>query len=286
MKPAQDLSLARRIDAACDRFEAAWQAGQKPRIEDFVAKASGPAQVSLLRALIGVEIEMLRKAGDAVEPASYRERFPDQPDAVISALAEAGQVRAAGETSVSSESVRSGTSKASEELPVPKRIGRFPISGLLGSGAFGRVYRAKDPQLGRDVAIKVPLPSAVGTPEERQRFLREARAAAALHHPNICPVHEVGEEDGNPYIVMGFVPGQSLAAVLKGRSTPLPEKQAAVIVRKLALGLDAAHKKGIVHRDLKPANVMFDRDRKEVVVTDFGLARAREWATPRRLATA
>ncbi|MBO0698461.1 MAG: DUF1080 domain-containing protein, partial [Zavarzinella sp.] len=140
--------------------------------------------------------------------------------------------------------------------------------------AFGRVYRATDPQLGRDVAIKVPLPAALANDTDRERFLREARAAAGLHHPNICPVHEVGEQDGHPYIVMGFVPGQSLAQVLKARKDPLAPKQAALIARKLALALDAAHKKGVVHRDLKPANVMFDRERRDVVVTDFGLARA------------
>ena len=138
---------------------------------------------------------------------------------------------------------------------------------------FGRVYRARDPQLGRDVAIKVPFNAAVRTAIERDRFLREARAAAGIHHPNVCPVHEVGEADGKPYIVMAMIPGQSLSAMLKSRKEPLPQKQAAVIVRKLALALEAAHKNGVVHRDLKPANVMFDRERKDVVVTDFGLAR-------------
>ncbi len=156
------------------------------------------------------------------------------------------------------------------EVPVPARIGRFIVTGVLGAGAFGRVYRATDPRLGRDVAIKVPLAAAI----DRERFLREARAAAGLHHPNVCPVHEVGEDGGRPFIVMGFVPGQTLAGVLKARTEPLAPKQAAIIARKLALALDAAHRKGIVHRDLKPANVMFDRERRDVVVTDFGLARA------------
>src|SRR5262249_54041586 len=142
-----------------------------------------------------------------------------------------------------------------------------------GSGAFGKVYRAFDPQLGREVALKVPVESTVKTDTERAQFLKEARAAATINHPNICQIHEVGEDGGRPYIVMALVPGQSLADTLKARKEPMAEKQAAIIVRKVALALAAAHDKGIVHRDLKPANVMFDRERKDIVVMDFGLAR-------------
>lgn len=240
------LSLARRVDAVCDRFEAEWRAGRRPRIDDFVAAAPESDREALRQALRAVELE-LRGRGQA-------------------------------DTSVTRESVRSDrdVSRTTAAAPpdVPKRIGRFAVTAVLGAGAFGRVYRATDPQLGRDVAIKVPLPAALANDTDRERFLREARAAAGLHHPNICPVHEVGEQDGHPYIVMGFVPGQSLAQVLKARKDPLAPKQAALIARKLALALDAAHKKGVVHRDLKPANVMFDRERRDVVVTDFGLARA------------
>jgi serine/threonine protein kinase len=135
------------------------------------------------------------------------------------------------------------------------------------------VYRAFDPQLGREVAVKVPLASTVQSEKERAQFLKEARSAANINHPNVCQVHEVGEADGRPYIVMALVPGLSLADMVKARKEPLPEKQAALIVRKVALALAAAHEKGVVHRDLKPANVMFDRERKDIVVMDFGLAR-------------
>jgi uncharacterized protein (TIGR03067 family) len=278
--PPTNLSLARHVDTACDRFESAWRAGRKPRIEDFLKNATAGDRAGLLKALIAVEIELRRGAGEEVKPGAYRKRFAEDADAVASAFAEPGRPRAAGETSVSRDSVKTGdfegrTDTAKPVLAdVPKQIGRFPVTGVLGSGAFGRVYRAKDPQLGRDVAIKVPLPSAIASPADRERFLREARASAGLHHPNICPVHEIGEENGHPFIVMGYVPGQSLAATLKARKEPLAAKQAALIARKLALALDAAHKKGVVHRDLKPANVMFDKERRDVVVTDFGLARA------------
>ena len=148
------------------------------------------------------------------------------------------------------------------------------MRGELGAGAFGRVWRAFDPQLGREVALKMPLAETLRSAADRERFLREARAAAAIRHPNVCQIHEVGEDNGVPYIVMTLVPGQSLAAVLQARKGPLPARQTALIVRKIALALDAAHAKGIVHRDLKPANIMYDRERKDIVVMDFGLARA------------
>lgn len=154
-----------------------------------------------------------------------------------------------------------------------KRIGRFAILELLGEGGFGQVYRARDPQLDRDVAIKLQKPSAFVSKEDRERFLREARAAAAVQHPNICPIHEVNSDGDALYIVMAYIPGKSLADHLRDRKNALTPKQSALIVRKLALALQAAHAKGIIHRDLKPANILFDKDRKDVVITDFGLAR-------------
>ncbi|MFO0809807.1 MAG: serine/threonine-protein kinase [Gemmataceae bacterium] len=156
--------------------------------------------------------------------------------------------------------------------PFPKAIGRLEILSLLGEGSFGRVYRARDPKLDRDVALKVPRPGTLATEADRERFLREARAAATVQHPNLCPVYEVGQDGDHDYIVMAYVAGQSLAALLKARKEPLPARQSVQIVRRLAQALDAAHKKGVVHRDLKPANILFDPGRKEVVVTDFGLA--------------
>lgn len=162
----------------------------------------------------------------------------------------------------------------------PTRIGKFEIREFLGSGAFGRVYRAFDPDLHRDVAVKVPKADAL-PPTLRERFLREARAAATIRHPSVCPIHEIGTDGDIPYIVMGFVPGQPLSVMLAKRGKPFSPKLAIGIVRKLALAIDAAHQKGVVHRDLKPGNVMVDEERRDVVVTDFGLARIEDGATTR-----
>ncbi|HEX4610659.1 MAG TPA: serine/threonine-protein kinase [Urbifossiella sp.] len=153
---------------------------------------------------------------------------------------------------------------------MPRTFGRYRIEDCLGRGGMGAVFRAHDTQLDRTVALKVPFLGDDGE-ETRQRFFREARAAATLHHANICPVYDVGEELGLPYLTMAFIQGRPLAKVLKD-GPPVEPVQAALLVRKLALAMQEAHAHGVVHRDLKPANVIL-RPGGEPVVTDFGLAR-------------
>jgi len=147
------------------------------------------------------------------------------------------------------------------------QIGKYPVLGILGVGGMGVVYRGMDKSVGREVAIKT-LTEA--TEELRQRFLLEARSGI-LNHPNIVTVYDFGEQDGNPYIVMEFVPGDSLENLLRGgRQFSLIEKLD--IVRQLCLGLGYAHQKGVIHRDIKPANIMVQPD-MTIKIVDFGVAR-------------
>lgn len=152
----------------------------------------------------------------------------------------------------------------------PRKISRFEIRGVLGTGAFGIVYRGFDPDLQREVAIKMPKNTHMSS-EQVSAFLREARAAANIHHQNVCPVYEVGVDGGRPFIVMHLVPN-TLAKVLAGRKLPFVPRDAAAIVRKLALGVAAAHALDVSHRDLKPANVLVNDATREVLIADFGLA--------------
>ena len=157
---------------------------------------------------------------------------------------------------------------------LPKEFGRYTIVRRLGQGTMGIVYLGRDSQLGRLVAIKVPL---FGTSSENavvDRFQREVRSAAALRHPNICPIHDVGQIDGTWYMTMAYIEGRSLADLIAA-GTELSVWLAVQMVRKMALALAEAHRQGVIHRDLKPANVMIDH-RDEPLIMDFGLARRRQ----------
>jgi serine/threonine protein kinase/Tol biopolymer transport system component len=157
-------------------------------------------------------------------------------------------------------------SMAAQPLSAGDTLGPYEIAALIGAGGMGEVYRARDPRLRRDVALKV-LPSEVSRdPARRQRFEREARAVAALNHPNIVAIYDVGEDRGVYFIVTELVDGEPL------RAAPLSVRKALEIAIQIASGLDAAHQAGIVHRDLKPANILLARD-GHVKILDFGLAK-------------
>jgi dipeptidyl aminopeptidase/acylaminoacyl peptidase len=149
------------------------------------------------------------------------------------------------------------------------RLGPYEISGLLGAGGMGEVYRARDTRLERTVALKVLPVEFASEPTLRARFEREARAISALEHPHICTLHDVGEEGDQAYLVMEHLEGETLAARLK--KGPLPLAQALEVGTQVADALAAAHRHGIVHRDLKPGNVMLTKT--GVKLLDFGLAR-------------
>ncbi len=154
---------------------------------------------------------------------------------------------------------------------LPAEFGRYRILKLLGRGGMGAVYLAQDSQLGRQVALKVPFFGGSDSPQRAERFVREARSAAVLQHPNICTVFDAGQIDGRPFITMAYIAGTPLEQEIDPEA-PMPQLRAAEVVRKIALALEHAHGKGIVHRDLKPANVMMAAG-GEPVVMDFGLAK-------------
>ena len=153
---------------------------------------------------------------------------------------------------------------------IPSHIGNFEVLSQLGSGGMGSVYLGRDPELGRQVAIKV-IREEVRDQEALDRFFREARAAAALRHPNIITVYASGQQDHQPYMAMEYVDGESLADIIRSRRT-LPLSDKISYLQQICTGLHFAHRAGIVHRDIKPANIMVDRE-GVVRILDFGIAR-------------
>ncbi len=150
------------------------------------------------------------------------------------------------------------------------KLGPYQIQSLLGAGGMGEVYRARDARLDRVVAVKV-LPASFSADRDRlQRFAQEARAAAALNHPNILSIFDIGEEQGAPYVVSELLDGETLRSRLRNGSLPI--RRVIDYALQIASGLAAAHEKGIVHRDLKPENLFLTNDGR-VKILDFGLAK-------------
>ena len=150
--------------------------------------------------------------------------------------------------------------------------GRYRLVELLGQGGMATIYRARDAQLDRDVAVKLIRKEFGQDPDFLSRFRDEARAAASLNHPNIVSVFDFGEDADGPYLVMELIDGQDLTSILRENGA-LPPRQAARVAAEVAKALQAAHVRGIVHRDIKPSNILVGRDGR-VKVADFGIARA------------
>jgi predicted Ser/Thr protein kinase len=217
------------------------------------------------------------RASGALDASTWRARYPDLSDDLVPLLETLHDLDAAVAdwrllTPLAQTQVYAGNSHTAAAAEGPSQVGRYRILGRAGAGGMGTVYKAHDPQLERTVALKVPrLDPAQDRGAAVQRFLREARAAARIRHAHVCPIYDVGEQDGRPYVVMAYVEGRSLAERLRGGRRYDDPRQAAALVREVAEALAAVHAHGITHRDLKPGNILLDAA-GQAVLTDFGLA--------------
>jgi len=304
---SSDRSSDAEIDALRDRFEAAWISDQQATIEKYLQELAKPARPAALLELIKVEVEIRRERGESPVADEYHRRFPAAIDPIsdIFSLVEqqaietiiptpAGQetllrvrcpqchspIELATDVELSgvdcphcnnSFSLTGGDNpKAARSL---QRVAHFELIERLGMGAFGSVWKARDTQLDRIVAIKIPLRGNLDD-RESEMFLREARTAAQLKHPNIVSVHEVGRdamrEGGMVFIVSDLVEGEALNRWIV--SQQLTSREAAELCATVAEALHYAHQHGVIHRDLKPQNILIDKD-GEPHITDFGLAK-------------
>ncbi len=279
--PGDPLRRPALVEMVKIDLEYRWQRGQRARLEAYLkALPELGAAADLPADLLLAEYEARRGCGAAADLAEFARRFPRQAGELCRLVAEAPDEADGDPAAADRQTVRpsiGGTDPAGPRpsppgaVAVPGWFGRYRVERELGRGAMGTVYLAHDSQLDRPVALKVPHFSAADGPEVCRRFLSEARAAATIEHPNVCPVYDVGEVNGVPYLTMAFLPGEPLSRLLE-RPAPLPPRRAAALVRQLAAALQAAHDKGVIHRDLKPSNVILNA-RGEPVVLDFGLAR-------------
>ncbi len=205
----------------------------------------------------------------AFMPTLMRRRSP--PPTLHQALAEASAPAAGQRKPSTLPGARAGAD------PAITRVGRYEVRERLGRGGMATVFRAHDPSIGRDVALKFLHAALCENADCHARFLREARAAGGLSHPHIVVVHDVGEIEGRPYMAMELLSGGTLADELaQGRGLPL--RDAVNVALQIALALDYAHERGVVHRDIKPANIMRDGVSGSVKLADFGIAHLDEAA--------
>jgi hypothetical protein len=276
------LPLLRLVEALRADQARRWRSGQRLRAEAYLeAFPALAASAEDALVLIWGEVLLRQERGELPQPAEYRERFPRHADALAAQFELEAHLRQLPATTLIPPGPPPAAPPAEGHLP--EKFGRYRILGRLGQGGMGTVYLAHDTQLGRSVALKVPHFGAGESPDRVERFYREARVAATLTHPHLCPVYDVGEIDGVHFLTMPYLPGETLAAWLK-RHGPLAPAEAVRLAGFLARALDVAHRAGVVHRDLKPANIMLNENR-EPVVMDFGLARRSTAGDPRLTAS-
>lgn len=283
-EPLEQLSIAEleQVDGTCDRFIRAWRDGTRPRLEEWIERFPETLRRVATLELIRTEVELLIAAGRPPSSAEYVERFARWPHEVAEAIGEllgAIPEESNAPTNFAPPSAPGALEapalpKDSVDSPVLRQVDGYELLETIGAGGMGVVYKARDVALQRLVALKMLGTLLVGDPTARQRFLREARSAAAVGHPHVVTIHSVRQMGDVPYLVMEHVAGGSLHDKLQ-REGKLAPHQIVRIGMQIALGLAAAHRRGLIHRDIKPANILLE-DGEQVKITDFGLARAAE----------
>ncbi|MEZ6114037.1 MAG: serine/threonine-protein kinase, partial [Pirellulaceae bacterium] len=297
-------------ETVIEAFEQAWQSSTPPDLSEFVTQVDFEtvvelAYVDLERRIklnqarsvesyfqllpgfadsdvaidfIGYDYQLRKRAGLHADIEDYLRRFPVWEAALRERLSQSATPVLRTDPTRETDAITLPGARTGEFPPVEHRrheslppLPGYQVLDRIAAGGMGAVYLARDIKLNRAVALKFPRRELASDAEGRERFLREARAAAKLRHANICPIHEVGEVAGLPYIAMGFVAGSNLRELVAAK--PISARESAELLAKLARAVEVAHQNGIVHRDIKPANVLIEEQTGEPILTDFGLAK-------------
>jgi WD40 repeat protein/tRNA A-37 threonylcarbamoyl transferase component Bud32 len=272
------------------RFAQSLNSRQPARIESLLAEATKPERSALLDELLSLELEFRLQNGEAPNSSEYSQRFPDDTEVlseVFARLVSSATITISlspkdntasiqpddpNSTVILSTGITSASSGA--DPVIGSNFGDYQILAEIARGGMGVVYKARQKKLNRIVALKMILAGRFASEDDVKRFYSEAEAAAKLEHPGIVPIFEVAENGGKHFFSMGYVEGESLAAIVT-RDGLLPPRKAAKLVCQIAEAIDFAHQRGVIHRDLKPSNVLLDVS-GHPKVTDFGLAKQTE----------
>lgn len=266
------LKIKRQIDQICDEFERGWNCIKPLSIDQFVDKLDNKqGQVFLLFELIKLEVELKLGSGDVASANDYLNRFPDHHEVVNAIFSESTQGDLEGLEGSLFHNEKRFLLPATDlsELRSGERVGKYIIRRRLGSGGFGIVYLATNPDLNTNIAIKVPKIERFGCRQDVETFIEDARKAAGLNHPGIVTIHDVALHEGVPFIVQQYLSGGDLKHARNSRMYS-PEESVELLIQ-VADAADHFHKKGVFHRDLKPSNILLDEVGRPRVA-DFGLA--------------
>ena len=300
-QPESRYRKALTLDQLCDAFESQWSNGERPDIADFLERADSADHDDLFAELLALELDYRSDHDETPRADEYTSRFPDRAGAIDRVFADCGLVddalfidRLASSGLRSAEQIERIRGEERGDLSVSDllidrgaltpwqadmiKTGRlqglllneYEILEPIGAGGMGQVFRALHRRMNRFVAVKVLPGQAFASNTAAQRFQQEARTAARLTHPNIVMTLDAGHHEGTEFIVMEYIDGVDLSALVK-RDGPLALKRAIDIVLRIAEALKYAHEQGVIHRDLKPHNVMID-DEERVRILDLGLA--------------
>lgn len=265
--------MNKHIDQLCDEFEKALKAGDRPDIGHALSQVPDAFQAYLFRELMMLDLEYRLRDGEEIAEEHYTSQFPKYGSIIADTFLEITRFEFEASSLYETRTRKNADAQVRIKRDSHEAIhyfGDYELVEKIAQGGMGIVYKARQISLNRIVAVKMILSGQLASKDDVQRFQIEAEAAARLDHPNIVPIYEVGKHEDQHYFSMGYVEGDSLAAMIRSKS--IERLTAIKLFKTVTEAISYAHAKGVIHRDLKPSNILLDAE-GQPRVTDFGLAK-------------